>query len=220
VKTLTRALGEVVIVTIGILIAFSLDAWWDGRELASREQAHLRALGSDFRENVERLSEMIEFQDGVSQSCGDLLAVARGEAADSASIRALISEVFNSNRYEPVMGAYEALVSSAGLTLISDESLRASLAQFAAQVRNDYAERFSEAQYFAFTREFAGRLRFFEDPKSVAGRPDAYADLLSDPRFQEFLTLRHASERDVAGRYRDLLEQAEAVLAQIESQPG
>ena len=219
-KTLTRALGEVVIVTIGILIAFSLDAWWDGRELASREQAHLRALGSDFRENVERLSEMIEFQDGVSQSCGDLLAVARGEAADSASIRALISEVFNSNRYEPVMGAYEALVSSAGLTLISDESLRASLAQFAAQVRNDYAERFSEAQYFAFTREFAGRLRFFEDPKSVAGRPDAYADLLSDPRFQEFLTLRHASERDVAGRYRDLLEQAEAVLAQIESQPG
>lgn len=100
----------------------------------------------------------------------------------------------------------------------SAESVRASLAQFGAQVRNDYAERFSEAQYFAFTREFAGRLRFFEDPKVVAARTDAYADLLSDPRFQEFLMLRQASERDVAGSYRDLLEQAETVLARTQSQ--
>ncbi|MGQ0836277.1 MAG: hypothetical protein ACT4O5_15435 [Gammaproteobacteria bacterium] len=210
-------LGDIAVVTVGILLAFALEAWWDGRASTRQEQFHLRALASDFRQNAERLKAMIERQDRVSTSCRRLLAVARGEEDGSpASIRELMSEVFNSARYEPVMGAYEALVNSGGLVLIRDEVLRGALAEFAAQERGDYAERFSDAHYFAFTHEFVGRLRFVEAEKAVPARPDEYAALLADPRFQEFLLLRQAIERDVGRDYRGLLEQAQTVLAHIE----
>jgi hypothetical protein len=42
--------------------------------------------------------------------------------------------------------------------------------------------------------------------------------LVRDPRFQEHLALRYYGERDVANKYRGLLQQAEAVLAQLRKQ--
>lgn len=216
-RSLSRVVGEIGIVTVGILLAFALDAWWDGRASSRQEQFHLRALAADFRQNAERLKAMIELQDRVSTSCMDLLAIARGrEAGSSDSIRRLMPQVFNSARYEPVMGAYEALVNSAGLTLIRDEALRGALAEFAAQVRGDYAQRFADAHYFAFSHEFTGRLRFVEVEENVPSRADEYAALLADPRFQEFLLLRGAVERDVGRVYRRLAEQAQKVLEYIE----
>ena len=95
------------------------------------------------------------------------------------------------------MGAHEALVNSGRLTLIRQEALRAALAEFAAKVGGQYTESWSEEHYFAFAREFAG---------------------LRDRRFQEHLALRYYSERDVANKYRGLLQKAEAVLAQVRAQ--
>ena len=217
-RTVRRMLGEIAVVTVGILLAFALDAWWDGRLAARQEQLHLRALAADFQQNADRLKALIELQDSVSASCRRLLAIAQGREKDSsAAIQDLMRMVFNSSRYEPVMGAYEALVNSGGLTLIRDEALRSALAEFAAQVRGDYAERFSDAHYFAFTHEFVGRLRFAELEAGVPAQPGDYAGLLADPRFQEFLLLRQLTERDVGRVYAALLEQAQTVLARIET---
>jgi hypothetical protein len=52
---LMRAVVEIGIVTVGIIIAFALDAWWDDRSLSRQEQVHLRALASDFQQNVDSL---------------------------------------------------------------------------------------------------------------------------------------------------------------------
>ena len=48
---------EIAIVAIGILIAFSLDSWWDGRQEHARELRHLKALYQEFADNRHRLRE-------------------------------------------------------------------------------------------------------------------------------------------------------------------
>ncbi|MGH8203119.1 MAG: hypothetical protein ACREST_00830, partial [Steroidobacteraceae bacterium] len=184
------------------------------------EQVHLRALASDLQQNIGSLQTLIGKEKTVMSSSQELLKRALAQpSVSTASLEELFSEVFNSVRFEPVMGAYEALVNSGGLTLIRDESLRAALAEFAAKVGGQYAESWSEEHYFAFAREFAGRVTVLHSQNPAAdAREHAYEEMLRDRRFQEHLALRYYSERDVANKYRGLLQQAEAVLAQVRAQ--
>ena len=77
--------------------------------------------------------------------------------------------------------------------------------------------RHSDELYFAFIREFTGRFRFFfEAVQGVAPDPRAQSQLLRDPKFQDYLALRHLSARDVARRYQGLLKRSEDVLARLE----
>ena len=217
-KKAARLLAEIAVVVLGILIAFGLEAAWERRGTRADERAHLRALASDFAQNVERLQRHVEQEERISARSRELLTLARSpEPAPTDSVFKLLGGVFNSGRYEPVTGAYEALVNSAGLTLIRDDSLRASLAEFHSRVNGRYAERFSDELYFAFVRDFAGQLPFFVDALSNTRDSAAYASLLSNPKFREYLALRYLSERDVARHYRELLLQAEAIRERIGS---
>ncbi|MBW3567273.1 MAG: hypothetical protein KY410_04820 [Proteobacteria bacterium] len=217
-KTLTWALGEISIVAVGILIAFSLNAWWDDRSMAQQEQMHLHALAGDFEQNVAELRELVEMEKRIASYSLKLLNLSEtNDVEPPESLAGMTGEVFNSARFEPVMGAYEGLVNSGGLTLIQDEQLRASLAYFAAQVRNRYAEDWSNEHYFSFSREFGGRVLLILG-KPQEDREDVLRSLLADPRFQEHLALRYYSERDMAARYDRLLQQAETVLAGVRAQ--
>jgi hypothetical protein len=219
-KVLARTVGEIAVVTAGILIAFALDAWWDNRATAEREQVHLRALASDFEQNVAALKALIKNEEAVMSGSEDLLKLARAPHAGArTSVIEMMKRVFNSRRYEPVMGAYEALVNSGGLMLIRDEPLRGSLAEFAARVNGQYSENWSNEQYFAFARAFGGRfvLHSWEAQTGAADEREL-DDMLRDPRFQEHLAMRYYSERDMANKYRSLLKQAESVLAQLHAQ--
>lgn len=219
-RGVARRLGEIAIVTAGILIAFALDAWWDSRATAEQEQVHLRALVSDLQLNVALLTTQIQLEARVASSCQDLLRLARTERADATpSLGRLVTQVFNSSRYEPVMGAYEALVNSGGLTLIRDEALRGALAGFAAKVRGQYAESWSNEHYFAFVRDFGGRVvLLIAQDASENTREREFQQMLRDPKFQEHLAMRFYSERDIAGKYSELLRQAEELLVQLRAQ--
>jgi hypothetical protein len=219
-RRLARALGEIAIVTAGILIAFALDAWWDNRATAEREQIHLRALVSDFEKNVASLQTLIKIEDDVMSGSRALLELARAaQPVEKKSLVELMNRVFNSSRYEPVMGAYEALVNSGGLMLIRDESLRAALAEFSARVEGRYAEAWSSEHYFAFVREFGASYTLYTWDKE-RGKPDerVLEQMLRNPRFHEHLAMRYYSERDLAREYRQLQQQATGVLTQLRAQ--
>ena len=211
-----RLLREIFVVVSSILIAFALDAWWDGRAARRTEAAHLRSLRSDFEQNVERLRQLIAMEEQVSDASRRLLLAAGSDAAvPQDTLRRLLRRVFNSARFDPVMGGYQAVVGSGGLAQITDDSLRKALAGFASLLESRYSERYSDELYFDFIRSFTGRLGM----TAAALRPGTAAEdapvrrLIADDKFREHLALRHFAERDVARAYRALLAQAERVLA-------
>ena len=215
-----RILLEMLAVVASILIAFSLDAWWSQRAQARTEQAHLRALRSDFEQNVSRLKELIEREERIADASRRLLlvSVSPETPAPEDSVRNLIGQVLNSTRFDPVMGAYEAVVSSGGLAQIRQDSLRLALADFASWLNGRYNERYSDELYFDFVRSFTGQLGLtaavVASDSSAAAQAGTIAQhgLLRDPKFREHLALRYLAEQGVAGAYKGLLEKAEEVL--------
>jgi hypothetical protein len=210
------------VVVVSILIAFSLDAWWTKRAEKRTGTAHLRALRSDFEQNVSRLKVHIEREERIADASRRLLRVATSPTTPSPedSVSNLLGQVFNSGRFDPVMGAYEAVVSSGGLDQVRDDSLRVALADFASLLDGRYYERFSDEFYFDFIRSFQGQLGFgaavlasdsLAAANTVTMSPSSRG-LLRDPRFREHLALRYLAESGVAASYRSLLAKAERVL--------
>jgi hypothetical protein len=132
----------------------------------------------------------------------------------------LLGRVFNSARFAPLMGAYEAVVSSGGLAQLRDDSLRLALADFASLMQGRYYERYADELYFDFVRSFTGQLGLTaavvaldsDTAMRAAAASVRQRELLSDPKFREHLALRFLAERDVAASYRGILGKAERVL--------
>lgn len=217
-----RVLIEMLVVVASILIAFSLDAWWSKRATERTETAHLRALRSDFEQNVSRLKVHIEREERIADASRRLLlvAISPNTLSPEDSVSNLLGQVFNSGRFDPVMGAYEAVVNSGGLAQVRDDSLRLALADFASLLDGRYHERFSDELYFDFIRGFEGQLGFSAAVLASDSLAAAHVvtmsrsrrELLRDPRFREHLALRYLAESGVAAAYRGLLEKAERVL--------
>jgi hypothetical protein len=215
-----RLLIEALVVVASILVAFSLDAWWSERAERRTEAAHLRALRSDFEQNVSRLKVLIEQEERIADASQRLLLAAISPTTPSPedSLANLLGQVFNSGRFDPLMGAYEAVVNSGGLAQVRDDSLRLVLAEFASLLEGRYYERFSNELYFDFIRGFTGQLGFSaavvasDSLAAAAAASRPRVELLRDPKFREQLALRYIAESNVAVSYRGLLEKAERVL--------
>src|SRR5215831_3253010 len=105
-RKLLRDMREVVIVTIGIMIAFGLNAWWEYHKERRIEQVQLRALRTDFEANIDRLKYIIAREEGIQSASRQLLNLTKGDKPQPAQdVFDLLNQVFTSARFEPVMGA-------------------------------------------------------------------------------------------------------------------
>jgi hypothetical protein len=213
------AAGEIFVVVAGVLIAFGLNAWWAERSARIEEQTHLRSLMRDFELNVGVFDEIMNRAQRSADASLELLQLARNQPdADPARVRALLGPVFSSYRKKPVLDAYEALVSSVGLTLIRDEKLRAALAGFADRATEPYQEQFADRIYLEFTTRYLGRMQLAAAVARDATPLESFAELLNDPAFQEHLAYRYVLESDVAGLYADRVSEARDISARIRGQ--
>lgn len=211
---------EIVVVVTSILIAFSLDAWWSQRSEDRTEAAHLSALESDFEQNVTRLAELVEREQRIADASARLLllAVTPDISAHPDSLSQLFGQVFNSGRFGPSLGAYEATVSSGGLSRVRDDSLRIALADFVSLLENRYVENYADQLYLNFIQTYTGRLGMTaaviaaDTVTASLGRMAPDSALLMDPRFREHLALRYLAEQGVGAAYQSLLNKAQEVL--------
>jgi hypothetical protein len=126
--------AEAVAIIASILIAFSLDAWWDGRQLAETEQEYLVSLDRDFRANQTSLRRTIQIQDTVLQSIQELvvLGAATRTSPDAERVRSLIQRVFRDTNvgFTPNIGTYRELLNTSSLQVLRNDSLRILLSDF------------------------------------------------------------------------------------------
>ena len=126
--TLRKALTEVVIIVVGILIALSADAWWQDRNERKAEEQHLLALRDDFMQSVELLSQSIASR----KRQDDFLRHLIQDDAPSAAIPELGEWIywglFTIGSFEPQFAALSDLETSGEMRLIDDPGLRRSLA--------------------------------------------------------------------------------------------
>lgn len=127
-----RIFVEGVAVVLSILLAFSIDAWWD-RRVERREAAeHISALRSDFLATIDELDRGAAVHNLRLGAAQALISVPKAEtmALGYDSIQSLLGATVRTTTVDPYTAALNSLVGSGQLSLILDGTLRARLADW------------------------------------------------------------------------------------------
>ncbi len=123
------ALGEVLLIVIGISIALALGSWWQDRQIRHDERQILSQLATTLNGDIEGFEKSIIRFQGMVENISDLLAYIEKERPYDPSLSSILGSCVGWSSYTPNPGPYEAL-RSRGFELISNESLRMSLIDY------------------------------------------------------------------------------------------
>ena len=87
---------ELVVVVVGLFLAFQLDRWYETQRIKSDQHIHLESLAEDFTENESRLTSAPETQEGT----GGILCRLRTNKTDPEYARTTISHDLATIRVE------------------------------------------------------------------------------------------------------------------------
>ena len=125
----TRVAAEGVVIVGSILLAFGIDAAWDGMKERSEESRLLASLAEDLRTSRLEAESVISHYEETDrllsrlQSLSD--AALRADAPDS--ITAMVNALASPRTFDPTLGTLEALISAGKMNVLSDPELREAL---------------------------------------------------------------------------------------------
>ena len=141
--------AEFLVVVTGILVAFALQAWYEGRRDADRERSYLAQLAADLRD-TDRLVATADAENRPADLAGTRLL--RAYYAPTPPPRDSILLWFvQASQYElvrPVTATVEALVTTGDLNLIRSDSLRTAIAAYLDRSRQLVASQQTYEQEF------------------------------------------------------------------------
>lgn len=121
------ALGEIVLVMIGILLALQVNNWNEGRKDRKNEIEALRDLQIEFLENLADAQRVLEGNRSIYEASGRLQENISSRAYGQPQTDSLLYFLFDWYDYTPKPGASDNLINAGHLGLISNKDLRKSL---------------------------------------------------------------------------------------------
>lgn len=138
-KYFKYAIGEIVLVVIGILIALQINTWNEKQKEEEKEQQILFSLREEFKQNIKELN----FDHNVNLNCLNaiitLLNFDETKSFETKTIDSLIGKVFNFATFDARLGVMNDIISSGNLELIKDSKLRYALNQWTGEL-DDYED--------------------------------------------------------------------------------
>lgn len=125
---------EAAVIVTSILLAFGIDAWWDGRQQREEVTQSLEVVRRDLVDMEAQLAEFEEFAVGTAVASLDAAAALTGPAAVPVESRAFVEDrltraVSRRTMRLPQAG-YTDLLNTGALGLIGDRELRDALVSF------------------------------------------------------------------------------------------
>ena len=124
-RYLGYALGEIVLIVIGILIALQIDEWADDRSERRFERKTLSQIQINLQTDHEELSEMLRNRREAAQSIDNILAIEDPDNPDE-NLELWLADVMQFDRFHSLTSAYEVL-KSRGLDIVRNDVLRTTL---------------------------------------------------------------------------------------------
>ncbi|MEP5911972.1 MAG: DUF6090 family protein, partial [Flavobacteriaceae bacterium] len=196
-KYLLYAIGEIILVVIGILIALQINNWNDQKKEFAKELAFLKEINLDFKSNKEQLDSIISYNKvsfhanirfmeilGTFDLKNPKVNASNAHFADS--LRYYNQLIWRNKSFNPKNGTVEALLNSSSFDLIKNDSLRRNLISWK-DVLGDYLEEEEYARNFLL-HEYGPWTRKSFDP-DIDDDPENTKALFSK-RHRNFLNQR------------------------------
>jgi len=196
------AIGEIVLVVIGILIALSINSWNENRKNLAQKEMQLKALQIEFTSNLTQLNEVIYYDDLVLKTTKRLLQLNSENSIEmtSDSLRYWLQNSSFRWTFDPINGALRSAISSGEIHLIQSESLVDLLfgwQDFVADAKEEEVrcvaaviasrpiveKHVRNLNYRSVLSPELGKSKFKSD----------YQSLLRDPLFEDYLAERYIS---------------------------
>ncbi len=132
-----RISAEGAAIVLSILLAFSIEAWWDDHQDRAEEQGILLGLKSEFEQNLAFIEIELSYRNAVLDSISKIFdASVAPTSIEPEVLDGLIGDVTWWQNIKYSRGAIDGLLQSGGLSLIKNEDLRRVLASMPS--RYDY----------------------------------------------------------------------------------
>ena len=222
------AIGEILLIAIGVLIALAVDGWRDYRAERALESEYINRIENDLRSSLDtweshtaRLESAIEFLERLRD--GDLDMIAPDTAADVWNAY-MVSHWFAPPAIQS--SAFEELVSTGRLSIIEDVALRDSISTFYTEYSSisDMSAQMADHSYTRLSRSavphevfHAGQVLREFDVEDIRASFEA---LRSRPAFADLSNAQlatHIGNMQFMRMYRDV---ANDLLAEIAAYEG
>jgi len=138
-KYLKYAIGEIVLVVIGILIALQINNWNEKQKDIEKEQQILLSLREEFKQNIKELEFDHALNEGSLNAIVALMNFDHTNAFNTKTIDSLVGQMNNYATFDARLGVMNDITSSGNLELIRDAKLKYALNQWTGEL-NDYKE--------------------------------------------------------------------------------
>ena len=133
-KYLKYAIGEIILVIIGILIALQINNLNNYNSQRDLEREYLLSLRSEFQTNFEKIEKSIENNTRNFRAVEELLQLFDPEILAATGDQELSEKMYNvfgyGIAYQPATGVLDDIIASGKLNLILNNQLRQHLAAF------------------------------------------------------------------------------------------
>jgi hypothetical protein len=143
-KSWGDAARDVILIVGSILIAFALDAWWDGLKERRVQSEQITTLLSEFEAAKDSLTSLSDYLDDAAQATNELLTLMGPEATkpDSERLFALLQRTLNFGGGAPNHTALASVLAAGNPQIEESDSLVALLGNWPAymeDIEGDYA---------------------------------------------------------------------------------
>ena len=132
------AIGEIVLVVIGILIALQINNWNEVRKTNNKEQVLLIALRQEFNQNQIALQKIIEVNQSNIEGARKLTSLLSPDVttiSDSLVANYFAEALMRDAIFRPSLGILNEAINSGNLSIIKNTELRSILSSFDAELQ-------------------------------------------------------------------------------------
>ncbi|MFK5879162.1 MAG: DUF6090 family protein [Flavobacteriaceae bacterium] len=149
-KYLLYAIGEILLVVIGILIALQINNQNDIRKARIKEIHYLKNIKTDLKINIFELDNYIKTRKESIESANTIIEHIEGEPIkDIEEFNALGVPIYNWQKFHQNNNTFQELVGSGNLALISNDSIKNMLLN----IETLYKKLKSEEEHYRFDTE-------------------------------------------------------------------
>jgi hypothetical protein len=217
-KYLIYAIGEIVLVVLGILIALSINNHNEVSKLKQKELILLTEMKQNLKQDLNRLDNIIR-RDKERIRSNEIVKVSlETKSAFNDSLKYHFGNTFGNWELTENTAAWENL-KSIGLDLISNDSLRSSLSHLYSTkysyLENTERNADDRVQWDRLYPQILKHINI--DTMWVSATPDNYEELIEDREFLEVIKMNIFMRKFMHSLYKDVRKNVTMVIEQVDS---
>lgn len=233
-KYIKYAIGEIVLVVIGILIALQINNWNEHRKQQQEEIATLKNIRSDFANTVIEFEENNAFRERIISSTKILYGIMNTKQQNytKKQLDSIVSELFINPTYNGQSETLNILFNSGKINIITNDSIKNALVIWPQQVEDMTEDEIysSNVVYNALypilkryvplldvinSFQFKFKTSNYLEQSAFASN---YEDLFNDREFESTLATREVSLSVSLVQTRQLIEIAQEIIELIDKE--